>query len=127
MTSNMKKGFSRVTAFACVTMLSSGLVLGGCAAKGEAEGEETPKDNSILVETATPKTENISQYVVSIESYTYGDETVGVLTDALEELNTLGNPDFHRFKADINGKEYSLAFIKKENFIEYLIIEKKIQ
>ena len=59
MTSNMKKGFSRVTAFACVTMLSSGLVLGGCAAKGEAEGEETPKDNSILVETATPKTENI--------------------------------------------------------------------
>lgn len=68
----------------------------------------------------TPNTENISQYVVSIESYTYGDETVGVLTDALEELNTLGNPDFHRFKTDINGKEYSLAFIKKENFIEYL-------
>lgn len=68
----------------------------------------------------TPASENISQYVVSIESYTYGDETVGVLTDALEELEDLGNPDFHRFKTDINGKEYSLAFIKKENFIEYL-------
>lgn len=68
----------------------------------------------------TPNSENISQYVVSIESYTYGDETVGVLTEALEDLNALGNPDFHRFKTDINGKEYSLAFIKKTNFVEYL-------
>lgn len=59
MTSNKKNGFSRFIALTCVTMISSGLVLGGCAEKGETEGEETQKDNSILVETATPQTENI--------------------------------------------------------------------
>lgn len=62
MTSNKKKGFSRAAAFTCATVMASGLVLGGCAGKGGAEGEagaEQQKDNSILVETALPKVENI--------------------------------------------------------------------
>ena len=49
---------SRFTALACVTVISSGLVLGGCSGpKEEAEGEE--KDLSILVETTAPQTESI--------------------------------------------------------------------
>ena len=64
----------------------------------------------------TPATENVSQYVVSIESYTYGNETVGVLTDALETLKQQGNPNFYRVKTNIGGKKYTLAFIKKRNF-----------
>lgn len=62
MTSNKKKGFSRAVAFTCVTVMASGLVLGGCSGKGGAEGEagaEQQKDNSILVETALPKVESI--------------------------------------------------------------------
>ena len=68
----------------------------------------------------TPATENISQYVISIESYTYGDETVGVLTEALQHLNALGNPDFYRTKTTLGTHEYSLAFIKKEKLIDYI-------
>lgn len=62
MKKQMGETLSRFTALACVTILSSGLVLGGCAGKGGAEGEEGAefqKDNSILVETAAPKTESI--------------------------------------------------------------------
>lgn len=62
MKKKMGETLSRFTALACVTILSSGLVLGGCAGKGGAEGEEgaeLQKDNSILVETAAPKTESI--------------------------------------------------------------------
>lgn len=68
----------------------------------------------------TSPTENVSQYLVSIESYTYGDETVGVLTDALATLDQLGNPDFYRIKTNIGGKKYTLAFMKKEKLLEYL-------
>lgn len=67
-----------------------------------------------------PVNDNVSQYVVSIESYTYGDETVGVLTEALDILKQKGNPDFYRFKSVIGGKKYSLAFIKKEKLLDYL-------
>lgn len=53
-----EKMFSRITAFACVTVVSCGLVLGGCgAAKKPAEEEE--KDTSILVETVSPQTASI--------------------------------------------------------------------
>lgn len=67
-----------------------------------------------------PATENISQYIVSIESYTYGNETVGSLADPLSTLNSLGNPDFYRTQITIRGNVYSLAFIKKEKLLDYL-------
>lgn len=68
----------------------------------------------------TPTYDNVSQYVVSIESFTYGDETVGVLTNYLNFLKEKGNPDFYRFKFAVGQKKYSLAFIKKEKLMDYL-------
>lgn len=62
----------------------------------------------------------ISKYVVSIESYTYGKETVCPLTDELNSLKESNYPDFLRKKITINNKEYSLAFIKKEKLLDYL-------
>ncbi len=68
------KLFSRFTAFACVTVISSGLMLGGCGGPGgekPEEGAEAEKDTSILVETASPRTENISldgDFIGTVES-----------------------------------------------------------
>ena len=59
-TMESRRKFSRFTAFTCVTVISSGLVLGGCG--GETKGnpeEEALKDTSILVETALPQIESI--------------------------------------------------------------------
>lgn len=58
MTNGNEKMFSRITAFACVTAISCGLVLGGCGAAEKPE-EEAEKDTSILVETTTPRTASI--------------------------------------------------------------------
>ena len=58
MTNENEKMFSRITAFACVTAISCGLVLGGCGAAEKPE-EEAEKDTSILVETVTPRTASI--------------------------------------------------------------------
>lgn len=73
MKNKVRKEISRFTAFACVTILSSGLVLGGCgAAKEEAEGEGQ-KDTSILVETALPQTESIEltgDFIGTVEAAT---------------------------------------------------------
>lgn len=49
------KAFSRFTAFACVTVISSGLVLGGCGSSDKEAEEAAEKDTSILVETALPQ------------------------------------------------------------------------
>lgn len=49
---------ARFTAFACVTVMTSGLLLSGCAGPGSKDTVEE-KDTSILVETALPKTESI--------------------------------------------------------------------
>lgn len=60
MTNRKEKMFSRIMAFACVTVVSCGLVLGGCGdpGKGGKDAEEE-KDTSILVETVTPETGSI--------------------------------------------------------------------
>lgn len=69
-----RKMFSRFTAFACVTVISSGMLLGGCGGPGPgqaAEGEEAQKDTSILVETALPQTESIElsgNFIGTVES-----------------------------------------------------------
>ncbi len=69
-----RKDFSRVLAFACVTVISSGLVLGGCGSPGGPggpEGAAEEKDTSILVETASPLVESIEldgDFIGSVES-----------------------------------------------------------
>ena len=67
---------TRFTAFACVTMISSGLILGGCGGQGgpggPAAGEESQqKEMSILVEAQIPSVENIEldgDFIGSVES-----------------------------------------------------------
>lgn len=66
------KLFSRFTAFACVTVISSGLMLGGCGGPGgekPEEGAEAEKDTSILVETASPPD---GKYFSGRRFYRYG-------------------------------------------------------
>lgn len=53
-----EREMARFTAFACVAVMTSGLLLSGCAGPGGKEPVEE-KDTSILVETALPKTESI--------------------------------------------------------------------
>lgn len=53
-----ERKMARFTAFACVTAMTSGLLLSGCAGPGSKDTVEE-KDTSILVETALPKTESI--------------------------------------------------------------------
>lgn len=53
-----EREMARFTAFACVAVMTSGLLLSGCAGPGGKENVEE-KDTSILVETAQPKTESI--------------------------------------------------------------------
>ena len=53
-----ERKMARFTAFACVTVMTSGLLLSGCAGSGSKDTVEE-KDTSILVETALPKTESI--------------------------------------------------------------------
>lgn len=53
-----EREMARFTAFACVAVMTSGLLLSGCAGPGGKENVEE-KDISILVETALPKTESI--------------------------------------------------------------------
>ena len=62
----------------------------------------------------TPDTEVVSKYAISMESYSYGNETVYDLTNELATLKELGMPDFYRCKVEANGNFYSFAFIKKE-------------
>lgn len=53
-----EREMARFTAFACMAVMTSGLLLSGCAGPGGKENVEE-KDTSILVETALPKTESI--------------------------------------------------------------------
>ena len=64
----------------------------------------------------------ITKYVVVIESYTYGNETVYDLSKELQALRTKGLPDFYRTEISVEGKKYSLAFVKRERFMDYLTI-----
>lgn len=53
-----EREMARFTTFVCVTVVTSGLLLSGCAGPGSKDTVEE-KDTSILVETALPKTESI--------------------------------------------------------------------
>ena len=69
----------------------------------------------------TPSTEVISNYFVAIESRSYGNETVGVLTDAITAIETLNKPDFYKHQLETSLGKYTLAFIKRDKLIDYLI------
>ena len=70
----------------------------------------------------TPTTDLVSEYVIAMESYDYGNETVYVLTDDLEKLNAMGKLDYYRSIVEINGKKYSFSFIKKDKLLDYIEI-----
>lgn len=64
----------------------------------------------------------IRDYVVSIESTSYGKETVCVIDSCIDYLNKNNLPDFYRCKQKAGGVDYSLAFIKKDKLIDYIKI-----
>lgn len=68
------------------------------------------------------ETDIITQYVVAIESYTYGNETVYDLSNELRALEENGYPDFYRTEIEIYKNKYSLFFVKKERFMDYLVM-----
>ena len=68
-----------------------------------------------------PESELITEYVISIESYTYGNNTAYDLSNELNLLNELGKPDFYRTVITVNGMEHVICFIKKAKFVDYLI------
>lgn len=68
----------------------------------------------------TPSNDVVSRYIVSMESYEYGNDTVYDLTQDLNKLISLGEPDFYRNNVNVNGTIYSLSFIKKDKFIDYI-------
>ena len=59
--------------------------------------------------------ETIRDYVVSIESTSYGKATVCVIDDCIEALEKNNKPDFYRCRKKAGRDEYTLAFIKKDN------------
>ena len=64
--------------------------------------------------------ETIRDYVVSIESTSYGKATVCVIDDCIETLEQNDKPDFYRCRKKVGKDEYTLAFIKKEKLIDYI-------
>ena len=69
-----------------------------------------------------PDSEIVSKYVISMESYSYGNDTVYDLTNELIQLERLGCPDFYRSDIKLNGNKYTLSFIKKERLLDYLTL-----
>lgn len=67
-----------------------------------------------------PSTDIVTEYVISMESYEYGNETVYVLTDDLKKLQNMGKPEFYRSSVEVNGKKYSFSFIRKDKLVDYL-------
>ena len=66
--------------------------------------------------------ETIRNYVVSIESTTYGKATVCVIDECIDYLKKHNLPDFYRCKQKAGDIEYSLSFIKKDKLIDYIKI-----
>ena len=69
-----------------------------------------------------PASDIISEYVISMESYQYGNDTVYDLSNDLDKLKDLGKPNFYRTEVNLNGVKYSFSFIKKDKLMEYLKI-----
>lgn len=67
-----------------------------------------------------PNDDLINKYFVSVESYTYGDETVYDLTDILLDLKNANEPNFYRYNITTTRGHYILSLIKKEYLLSYL-------
>lgn len=77
---------------------------------------------AVAVAGADADDDIITQYVVGIESYTYGNDTVYDLSNELDTLKEQGCPNFYRTQISIRDNVYPLVFIKKEHFIDYLVM-----
>ncbi len=62
----------------------------------------------------------IKDYVVSIESTDYAKATICVLDDCIEFLEENNNPDFYRCTQVVGKTTYTLSFIKKDKFLDYI-------
>ena len=71
---------------------------------------------SIGISGVEDANDDISKYVVAIESYEYGESTVYDLSSELEELKNANYPDFYRTHIELDGRVYSLAFLKEKNY-----------
>lgn len=111
---------TRFTAFACVTMISSGLILGGCGGQGgpggPAAGEESQqKEMSILVEAQIPSVENIEldgDFIGSVESedaITVMVKVSGDVTGAFFEEGQRVNAGDLLFTIDDRSAQISMA------------------
>ena len=111
---------TRFTAFACVTMISSGLILGGCGGQGgpggPAAGEESQqKEMSILVEAQIPSVENIEldgDFIGSVESedaITVMVKVGGDVTGAFFEEGQRVNAGDLLFTIDDRSAQISMA------------------
>ncbi len=69
-----------------------------------------------------PAGDIISEYVISMESYQYGNDTVYDLSNDLEKIKNLGKPNFYRKEINLNGVKYSFSFIKKDKLMDYINI-----
>ena len=63
--------------------------------------------------------EELSNYAISIESYTFGDNTCN-LAQNVKELKENSFPDIFRTKLTFGDKSYPITFIKKDKFLDYI-------
>lgn len=59
------------------------------------------------------------EYVISIESYEYGNETGLSIEEYVDEIEGLGRPDFYRKEINYRGNKYFFCFVKKTYFSTY--------
>lgn len=66
-----------------------------------------------------PQNHVMNDYIISIESFNYGNETGVSIEGFVQELESLNRPPFYRRKVIYRGSEYSFAFVNKNFFATY--------
>lgn len=66
-----------------------------------------------------PQNHVMNDYIISIESFNYGNETGVSIEGFVQELESLNRPSFYRKKVIYKGREYSFAFVNKTIFATY--------
>lgn len=75
---------------------------------------------AVAISSKDFENETIRNYIVSIESTDYAKATVCVLDDCIQYLKNNNLPPFYRCTQKANGVEYTLSFIKKDGFLDYV-------